>query len=153
MKAPHLCWVLEPPARFEPLTAAACERDLRVGWLHLAPFSRVPELEPAVRSGMSRALAVGAGASLSLKPIPGEPVLADLIRGHFLGCALVLISGDPSRPGVRIDRQLAPARLWSVRSRDPDAEDRGSWKLVTSEGRERVLTTEQLVGRLRRPRL
>jgi len=163
VKAPHLCWVLEPAECYEPLIAAARERRLRVGWLHLAPgcaeISALPELAPAVRSGASRAVGVGAAGSVELKPIAGEPVLADLVRGHFLGCSLVLISGDPQAPGVRIDAQLTPARLSPAPGApgEPDAVVAGgaggSWRLITADGRERVLSTDQLLARLRRPRL
>ena len=151
---PRLCWVHEPPAAFEPLVAAARARELRVGWLLLGPITPVAELEPAARCGMARSVAVGGGASVALKPIAGEPVLGDLLRGHFPGFALVLLSGDPAHPGVRIDPGLEPARLWRSRSAgfESSALVGETWRLLTPDGRERTLSTEQLLGRLRRPR-
>jgi hypothetical protein len=151
VKAPHLCWVHEPPATFEPLVQGARERGLRVGWLQLGPFATLPELEPAALAGVARAVAVGGGASVALKRIAGRPVLRDVLREHFLGFALVLLSGDPAAPGVRVDAGLEPSRLW--RCRGGDAGDGASWKLVSPEGLERTLSGEQLLDRLARPRL
>lgn len=154
MKTPHLCWVVESPSCFEPLVEAARVLGLRVGWLHLAPSSPSPELEPARRAGLSRSVAVGGGTVLDLRAVAGEPVLRDLIRGHFLGCRLVLLSGDPANPGVRIDPELELSRLWRVRGAAP-ADEQGAihFKLVTGDGRQRVLPVAELAERLRRPRL
>ncbi|HVS16022.1 MAG TPA: hypothetical protein VMV46_19065 [Thermoanaerobaculia bacterium] len=158
MKTPHLCWVHEPPATFESLVRGAGERGLRVGWLQLGPFAPIPELEPAARAGLARAVAVGGGASAALKRIAGRPVLRDLLREHFLGFALVLLSGDPAAPGVRVDAGLEPWRLWRCRGSDAgdesarrDREER--FRLVSPEGRERILTGERFLDRLARPRL
>jgi hypothetical protein len=162
VKTPHLCWVHEPPSAFAALVSRGRQRNLRVGWLQLGPFAPLPELTPAAAAGMARSVAVGAGASVALKPIAGPPVLRDVLREHFLGFRLVLLSGDPAAPGVRIDGGLKTYRLWRCRSASPvtgeggEGEGDGSiavWKLVSPNGDGRTLTADQLLDRLARPRL
>lgn len=155
MKAPHLCWVHQPPQTFASLVADARAAGLRVGWLQLGRFAPLPELGPAADAGLARSVAVGGGASVALKPIAGEPVLRDLLREHFLGFRLVLLSGDPRAPQVRLDAGLHPFRLWRARGAGGDLGDAGSpaWKLVSPGGREWSLDQAQLLGRLARPRL
>ncbi|MGH9360877.1 MAG: hypothetical protein ACRD2T_03105, partial [Thermoanaerobaculia bacterium] len=80
-----------------------------------------------------RAVAVGEGRAVAVKPIAGPPVLGDLLREHFLGCCLVLVRGDVAAPA------LAP---------DGDA-----WSLTPpSPAPPRRLTTAELVAALRQPR-
>jgi hypothetical protein len=102
-KSPHLLRVEEGPERFGALFAAAREAGLRVGWLELAPTADRPaglpdDLEAAAGEGALRAVAAGGGRSVAVKPLRGEPVLRDLLREHFRGCALVLVRGEVEAP-------------------------------------------------------
>lgn len=100
MKAPHLLRVEDGPQRFAFLIEAARAEGLRVGWLDLgAPPAPVPEpLEAAAGLGVLRAVSVGEGRTVSVKPVKGEPVLKDLLREHFRGCILVLVRGGVEAP-------------------------------------------------------
>ncbi|MES1240376.1 MAG: hypothetical protein ABUT39_02035 [Acidobacteriota bacterium] len=103
MKVPHLLRVSESPERFASLIEAARAEGLRVGWLELeGEVVPVPEsLESAAGLGALRAVAVGAGRTVSVKPLRGAPVLRDLLREHFRGCALVLVRGEVDAPALR----------------------------------------------------
>lgn len=103
MKVPHLLRVTEPPDRFSALIEAARAEGLRIGWLELeGATAPVPEvLESAAGLGALRAVAVGAGRTVSVKPLRGAPVLRDLLREHFRGCALVLVRGEVDAPALR----------------------------------------------------
>ena len=97
MKEPHLLRVEADqggPERFGALFRAAAAAGLRIGWLELEePSPLPPGLETAAGLGALRAVAVGPGKSVAVKPRKGAPVLRDLLREHFLGCALVLVRG------------------------------------------------------------
>jgi len=94
MKLPHLLRVEEEPDRFAPLIAAARVLGLRIGWLDLGGPGSIPEsLQAAAGLGVQRAVAVGEGRTIAVKPLRGAPVLRDLLREHFRGCALVLVRG------------------------------------------------------------
>ena len=109
-RAPHLLRVEEGPAAFVALIAAARAAGLRIGWLELAaPVAPPADLETAAAAGALRAVAAGGGRSVAVKPLRGEPVLRDLLREHFRGCALVLVRGDLAAPGLAPD---GPA--WTV---------------------------------------
>jgi hypothetical protein len=98
-KSPHLLRVEEGPERFAALFAAAREAGLRVGWLELRTPAGLPDdLEAAAGEGALRAVAAGGGRSVAVKPLRGEPVLRDLLREHFRGCALVLVRGEVAAP-------------------------------------------------------
>jgi hypothetical protein len=103
MKAPHLLRVSEPPDRFSALIEAARSEGLRVGWLELeGVVEPVPEiLDSAAGLGALRAVSVGAGRTVSVKPLRGAPVLRDVLREHFRGCALVLVRGEVDAPALR----------------------------------------------------
>ncbi len=133
MKSPHLLRVTAPPDRFTPLIAAARALGLRVGWLELGPAPNPipPALATAADLGALRAVAVGEGRSVSVKPLRGQPVLKDLLREHFLGCALVLVQGEVDAPAL-----------------EPDGED---WRLLLPEQAARRLTTAELAAALRKP--
>jgi hypothetical protein len=99
--SPHLLRVDDPPERFAPLIEAARALDLRIGWLDVpieapieAPSPLPASLETAARLGVLRAVAVAGNRSVAVKPLKGAPVLRDLLREHFRGCALVLIRGE-----------------------------------------------------------
>jgi hypothetical protein len=99
LTSPHLLRVDAGPERFAALIDAARALDLRVGWLELAPPPTAPgDLETAAGLGTLRAVAAGGGRAMAVKPLKGEPVLKDLLREHFRGCALVLIRGEAAAP-------------------------------------------------------
>lgn len=146
MKAPHLLAVGEPPEAFAPLLGAARAAGVRIGWLELgegAETAPLPApLAAAAGLGARRAVAAGGGASVAVKPLAGPPVLRDLLREHFLGCALVLVRGAArERAGVTAADlpRLAPAGE--------------AWALELPGAPPRRLTTEELLAALRRPRL
>lgn len=121
MKAPHLLRADGPPELYAPLFRAARAEGLRLGWLDAAAGveaagpaasggggrsddataprpepqpAPVPErLESAAALGALRAVAVGGRRSVAVKPLRGAPVLRDLLREHFRGCAAVLVAG------------------------------------------------------------
>lgn len=106
MKSPHLLRVDDPPERFAPLVAAARALKLRIGWLELEGKGHPvpPVLEVASGLGVLRAVEVGEGRTVAVKPLRGAPVLKDLLREHFRGCALVLVRGDlKDLPALRIE--------------------------------------------------
>lgn len=96
MKGPHLLRVEDAPAAFAPLIEAARALGLRTGWLDLGADVAAPlpePLESAAGLGVLRAVSVGEGRAVVVKPLRGQPVLKDLLREHFQGCALVLVRG------------------------------------------------------------
>jgi hypothetical protein len=105
LKAPHLLRVSEPPERFAALIEEARAEGLRVGWLDLdGEVGPVPGvLESASNLGVMRAVSIGAGRTVSVKPMRGAPVLRDVLREHFRGCALVLVRGEVDAPALRPD--------------------------------------------------
>ena len=140
MKKPHLLRVAEDPEVFAPLLAAAAAAGCRIGWLEWAePEPQPPTLVRAARSGALRAVAVGETGSVAVKSRRGQPVLADLLREHFLGCRLVLLRGAPPDPVAGPLPRLVPA-------------SGGSWRVEGEETGVRDLSTDELVARLRRPR-
>ncbi len=133
MKTPHLLRVEDGPERFASLIEAARAEGLRIGWLDLAAPAPLPaDLEAAGGLGALRAVAVGGGRSVAVKPLRGEPVLKDLLREHFRGCALVLVRGE-----------LAAPVLW------PDGE---GWKVEAPGEAARRFETGKLAAALRKPR-
>lgn len=131
----HLLRVERPVAELEELIAEVRNQGERVGWLELPPVRPEPVPAPlaaAAERGVLRAVAVGGGRSVAVKPIQGAPVLRDLLREHFRGCALVLVRGEVEAPLV---------------------EPRGDgWAVALADGVERRFTTEELVAALRKPR-
>ncbi|MGB3562978.1 MAG: hypothetical protein WBH75_09925 [Thermoanaerobaculia bacterium] len=131
MKRPHLLRVSRGARCFEGLVAAAKTEGMRVGWLMLEAPTAPGPLAEAAALGVLRAVAVGEGRTIAVKPVRGEPVLEDLLREHFLGCRLVLVAGDLELPRL-----------------EPDGED---WVVTLNDGSTQRLTTAQLVARLRKP--
>ncbi len=130
MKTPHILRVEQGPEGFAPLFAAARSEGLKVGWLDLEAVEPPAQLEAAASKGALRAVAVGSGRAVSVKPIRGEPVFRDLLREHFLGCALVLVAGELDVPRL---------------------EPHGSaWSVWTLDGHLRRFDTPELLGALRR---
>lgn len=137
MKVPHLVRVADRPEAFAPLAAALAAAGLRLGWLEWAPPSQLPPaLTAASELGALRAVAVGGGVLAAVKRLAGPPVLADLVRGHFLGCALVLVAGEDE----------ATCRLPLL-----SAEAGGGYRLSAAGG-ERRWEPAGLAARLRSPR-
>ncbi len=144
MKRPHqhLLRVDGRADGFAPLIEAARAEGLRIGWLTLDPVEPPPVLADAAGLGVLRAVSVGDGRTVAVKPIRGAPVLRDLLREHFRGCALVLVAGDDSV--VLATENLAfLARVgdtWEVRTSAADKADQVGWSAA------------DLVSALRRPR-
>ncbi|MBV8200046.1 MAG: hypothetical protein JOZ15_05415 [Acidobacteria bacterium] len=141
MKAPHLLRVEEGPERFAALFAAMGAAGLRAGWLELRqPEPPAPSLEAAAALGARRAVAAGGGRSVAWKPLRGEPVLSDLLREHFLGCALVLVRGTGA----------AAVPLAAVPALSPAGD---GWRLARpGDAALQHYETSDLVAALRRPR-
>jgi hypothetical protein len=132
VKAPHLLRVEEGPDRFAPLIEAARALGLRAGWLDLGAAPVPPaDLESAASLGVLRAVAVGEGRAVAVKPLRGAPVLKDLLREHFQGCALVLVRGPVNAP------RLAP--------------DGDGWRVEPSGAASRLYKSEDLASALRKP--
>lgn len=135
MKTPVLLCVDGPAEQFASLFAAAKAAGLRFGWLVLnAPVDPPPPLQAAPLLGAFRAVAVGDGRSIAMKPMKGKAVLRDLLREHFLGADVVLVAG------LELFPRLA-------------ARGEGPWSLAESATASRLYTTEELLVRLRKPAL
>ncbi|MEM9556372.1 MAG: hypothetical protein AAGC60_19100 [Acidobacteriota bacterium] len=139
----HLLRVEQSVVKFAPLIAAVRQAGGRLGWLDWhpqdppsatqthAPHPAFRELEQAADAGVLRAVDAAARRIAVVKPLAGPPVLHDVLREHFRGCAGVLVRGAIDAP------RLEPAAdgQWSIRTED---------RILT-------LDTAALVARLRRP--
>lgn len=132
MKRVHVLRIEGAAADFVPLARAARDAGLRLGWLELRSVEAPATLSAATRAGMLRAVAAGPRETVTVKQRRGGPVLADLLREHFRGCAAVLVDGDVAAPTL-------------CRSRD-------GWAIVLPDRRLRHFATGELIGALRRPR-
>jgi hypothetical protein len=141
LKAPHLLRVAEGPESFAALIAAITAAGLRAGWLELRqPEPAAASLEAAAALGARRAVAAGGGRSLAWKSLRGEPVLRDLLREHFLGCVLVLVSGAGT----------AAVPLAAIPALSPAGD---GWRVApTGDAAAQHYQTSELVGALRRSR-
>ncbi len=131
----HLLRVARPVVEFESLIAAVRHQGHRVGWLELGQAAAAPcpeSLSAAADRGVLRAVAVGGDRVVAVKPLRGEPVLRDVLREHFRGCRLVLVTGE-------IDAPLL------------EPHDEG-WALRIGGGSAARWTTERLVAALAKPR-
>jgi len=143
VKRIHLLRYEGEPAALEALFAAVRAEGLRAGWLQVDPVRR--EEGPAghaVEAGAFRAAAVAPGRVASVKRVAGPPVLRDLLREHFLGCALVVVRPGQAEDGLQADLAEVPALEAGgdkFRVRPPDQ--------AALE-----LSPEELAARLRRPR-
>ncbi|MFP3940826.1 MAG: hypothetical protein ACLF0P_11005 [Thermoanaerobaculia bacterium] len=182
MKRIHLLRFAGAPEDLAPLATAAAAEGLRVGWLDLtgaasagrsggpgddgreppgrADASAPANLEQAVSAGSFRAVTVAPGRTVSLKAVAGPPVLRDLLREHFLGCALVVVRVDRDAAG-RGDEPAGEAATAGRLVRDADAAlDEAPWLKVEGDvfaveppGRAgRRWTAAELAARLRKPR-
>ncbi len=132
MKPAALVGVNADAAAFATLFAAARAARVRLGWLDLAAAPPPAELEAAAALGALRAVAVGGGRAVTVKPLAGEPVLRDLLREHFLGCSAVLVRGAAGWP------RLEPAAC--------------GFRFLVSATRARELDAEAVLRELARPR-
>lgn len=151
MKKPHL-WAAEgPPDDYEALMTAAAAAGLRVGWLEIAQQTEPPKsLAGVAGSGALRAVVVAPGWTVSAKKRKGEPVLADLVREHFLGCRLVLIAGLPPAGTPPLARLSCMATVRQSGTNEGLAPAAALWRLK-SANETITVTTENLLARLRRP--
>lgn len=134
MKSPVLLAVSGGAVEFEPVFTGARERAVRIGWLEFEDGSvGPPSLSNAPLTESFRAVAVGASATVAVKPRRGPAVLRDLIREHFLGADVVLVKGLDLLPRL---------------SREGDG-----WKIVESESQARRLSLDELFARLQKPEL
>lgn len=134
MKAPVLLAVDGPAEPYASLFAAAKAAGLRIGWLVLnAPVDPPPPLQAPPLLEAFRAVAVGNGRSIAMKPMKGAAVLRDLLREHFLGADVVLVAGLALYPRL--------------------AARENGWHLAESATASRSYTTEELLVRLRKPAL
>ncbi len=90
MKKPHLLKVDDPIGRFAPLFERADERAMRLGWLELDEPA-LSGLELGGEGDPFKQVVVGRRRTLAVKRRRGDARLDDLIREHFLGCALLLL--------------------------------------------------------------
>jgi len=130
----HLLRVTRPVVEFEDVIAAVRHHGGRVGWLELGEAAAAPlpaSLEGAAGIGVLRAVAVGGGRAVAVKPMRGPAVLRDVLREHFRGCVLVLVHGEVDAPRLE--------------SRD------GDWVVSWETGDQR-LTSDELAAALRKPR-
>jgi hypothetical protein len=143
VKRIHLLRYEGEPAALEALFTAVRAEGLRAGWLQVDPERREEgPVADAVEAGAFRAAAVAPGRVASVKPVAGPPVLRDLLREHFLGCALVVV-----RPGG------AASALDAERAEVPALEPAGGKFRVTPPGQAALeLAPAELAARLRRPR-
>ena len=154
MKRCHLLRVDAPAERFAALFAALAERGERFGWLDWQP-DRPPPLAPAslasaAESGALRAVQVGAGASVSVKPSRGAPRLRDVVRESFRGCLVVLVrSSSPIADAGAADRERADAPAPSLEAAGDEVVEHFVVRLGARHWR---LDAGRLADRLRRPR-
>ncbi len=146
----HLLRVVGPVVKFESLIAALRQAGERFGWLEYsadlesdtglesdkdlesdAPTASTESLNVAAGLGALRAVAIGGGQAVAVKPMRGAPVLHDVLREYYRGCQLVLVVGDVEAPEL-----------------EPDADH---WMITVSGQPARRWTTEKLVAALRKP--
>jgi hypothetical protein len=142
VKRIHLLRYQGEPTALEALFAAVRAEGLRAGWLQADPVRR--EEGPAglaVEAGAFRAAAVAPGRVASVKRVAGPPVLRDLLREHFLGCALVVVR--PGGAGSALDAELAEVPTLEL---GPDG-----YRITAAGQAAHELSAEALAARLRRP--
>jgi hypothetical protein len=143
VKRIHLLRYEGEPAALEALFTAVRAEGLRAGWLQEDPERREEgPVADAVEAGAFRAAAVAPGRVASVKPVAGPPVLRDLLREHFLGCALVVV-----RPGGAAS--AFEAELVEVPALETAA---GSLRIAVPGQGALELSPQGLAARLRRPR-
>lgn len=139
-RAPRILVVEEAAQVFAPLVRAATAAGVRLGWLDLSERPATP-LDSTAELGFLRAVAVDDRGSVAVKGRRGTPVLRDLLREHFVGCAAVLVRIGPGPPLDLRDDLESSARL---------APGERGWRLSFS-GREQELDADPLLRALGRP--
>lgn len=139
MKIPHALSVEAGPERYVELLAALGAGGLRFGWLEWPQPETEPEplpepLRQAAAAGALRAVAVGRRLTVAVKSRQGPPVVRDLVREHFRGCAVVFVRGG--RPGASVTLRA----------------EAGGWSLTALDGAATRYDSASLVERLRSPR-
>ncbi len=151
MKRIHLLRYDGPVSALAPLLEAARAEGLRIGWLEgeaEAPAPAPSALDAAADAGAFRSVAVGAERSVAVKRRSGPPVLRDVLREHFLGCALVVLAGGAPPIDARGGAERGPDS-----SEAPALEVTDDGFRVTPPGEAgRVFAADRLAARLRRPR-
>ncbi|HUF77677.1 MAG TPA: hypothetical protein VMR44_02040 [Thermoanaerobaculia bacterium] len=164
MKRIHLLRFDGPPAALAPLFEAVRAEGLRAGWLELDPEpadagdgsppgeSSGPLAEgrsegrfapgAAVSAGAFREAAVAPGRVVAIKRVVGPPVLRDLLREHFLGCALVMVRGGGPASAFEAELVEVPALETAA----------GSLRIAAPGQGTLELSPQGLAARLRRPR-
>lgn len=123
MNAPALVAVEADAAAFAALFAAAAKRKTRLGWLELGASVEPPAaLAGAVAAGAFKSVVAGDGSVVTVKRVAGRPVLRDLLREHFLGCAAVLVRGHEGKPRLAVAGEKFRFEPLAGRERDLDAE-------------------------------
>lgn len=146
MKRVHLVRYDGPPDHLAPLFEAARAEGLRIGWLSGAhsTLDRGGEATPSgltapSDAGAFRAVELSAGRSVAVKRVTGPPVLRDVVREHFLGCALVVVAdGGPFEGELAGEPTLEPVD--------------GGYRVTPPGEAGRVFDPPALAARLRRPR-
>lgn len=149
MKRIHLLRYAGEPEALAPLLDAVRTEGLRVGWLEVPahePGPVPPALEVAASAGAFRSVAVGAERSVAVKRRAGPPVLRDLLREHFQGCALVVVRAAEGGGGQtsRLAADLAEVPELTVVD--------GAYGVRPPGEAASTLDPAALAARLRRPR-
>lgn len=140
---PHLLRVDRTMLEFAAFVAALRQDGRRAGWLEWAPGKRPPSpASPEVgEAGVLRAVKVDAERTVAIKQLRGAPVLRDVLREHFRGCAVVLVRSE-----IESESEIGAPLL------EPADGGTGAagWRIVL-HGAVREMNTEALVAALRRP--
>lgn len=138
-RLPHLLRVGETLLECAPLLAALRQDGLRAGWLEWSPNAAPGEAElfpGAGETGVLRAVKVEAGRTVAEKTLRGAPILSDVLREHFRGCAVVLVHQPEEAPPI--DAPLLKKK-------------EEGWRISPPDGAAREMTTAALAATLRRP--
>lgn len=133
----HLFRVDGEPEAFLELAAAAEAAGLRSGWLDWDPDQGSGPSDGGIAAPFSRRVGVTADATRSFKRRRGPAVLADVLREHFGGHAVVLARGLPAELSAPTLRAAGGSR--------------GGWRLGPDGGGSPILSTAELIRRLGRP--